>query len=90
MNAYPIIRRPQKYRWTISDDRLCAYLYIRGETFQNAHRLLPHIPINSIKMKFQNCLFLDRGNVRNSLSNCSRQNIRIFNEERAIFNANNI
>ena len=80
------VRTTPKHTWSISDDRICAYLYLRGAPFQDAHRLLPHIPIRSIKMKFQNCLFLDKGNIKNSLSNCSKQNIRMFNIERELLN----
>lgn len=77
-----------KHTWTESEDRVCAYLYLHGKPFQDAHRCLPHIPIRSIKMKFQNCLFLDKGNVKNSLSKCSKQNIRVFHQEREILRNN--
>ena len=78
-----------KHTWTESEDRVCTYLYLNGKQFQDAHICLPHIPIRSIKMKFQNCLFLDKGNVKNSLYKCSKQNIRVFHELREIL-CNNI
>jgi hypothetical protein len=74
----------QKHTWSESEDRICAYLYLHGKSFHDAHRFLPHIPIRSIKMKFQNCSFLDNEKDKKSLSHCSKQNVRVFKEEREI------
>ena len=75
-----------KHTWSESDDRTCVFLYLRGYSFRDAHRLLPNIPISSIYLKFKNCLSLDKGKDKCSLSHCSKQNVRIFNEEKEIFN----
>lgn len=72
----------QKHTWLEQEDRLCAYLYLHGKSYLDAHRLLPHILVSSIKMKFQNCAFLDKEKNKNSLSHCSKQNVRVFTEER--------
>jgi len=71
-----------KHIWLEKEDRLCVYLYLRGYSFRDAHRLLPDIPISSIYLKFKNCLSLDKGKDKCSLSHCSKQHIRIFDEER--------
>ena len=73
-----------KHTWLEEEDRLCSYLYLHGNSYIDAHRLLPHILIRSIKMKFQNCLCLDKGKVKGSLSNYSKQNDRVFTEQREI------
>jgi len=69
----------QKHTWSESEDRLCAYLYLHGKSYLDAHRLLPHILISSIKFKFQNCAYLEK---KSLMSHCSKQNIRVFTEER--------
>lgn len=73
-----------KHTWLEEEDRICAYLYLHGKPFHDAHRLLPHIHIASIKMKFQNCLFLDKGKVKGSMAHYSKQNVRMFTEQREI------
>jgi hypothetical protein len=69
----------QKHTWLEQEDRLCAYLYLHGKSYLDAHRLLPHIPISSIKFKFQNCAYLEK---KSPMSHCSKQNVRVFTEER--------
>ena len=68
-----------KHTWLEQEDRLCAYLYLHGKSYLDAHRLLPHILISSIKFKFQNCAYLEK---KSSMSHCSKQNVRVFAEER--------
>ena len=75
-------QKQPKHTWLEHEDRLCAYLYLHGKSYIDAHRLLPHILISSIKMNFQNCAFLDKEKNKNSLSHCSKQNVRVFTEER--------
>jgi hypothetical protein len=77
-------QKQPKHTWLEEEDRICAYLYLHGKPFHDAHRLLPHIQIASIKMKFQNCLFLDKGKVKGSMAHCSKQHIRMFTEQREI------
>lgn len=70
----------KKYKWTKEDNIICSSLYLCGIKYDEAYKILNHIPINSVKMKFANSLFLDKGNVPGSLSNCSKEHIKIFNE----------
>jgi len=76
----------QKHKWLLEEDFICANYYLRGRTYKEACNRLPHIRIRSIKMKFQNCLFLDKGSVPGSLCNFSKQNMTAFNNVKELLN----
>ncbi len=73
-----------KHTWLEQEDRLCSHLYLHGKSYLDAHSLLPHILSSSIKYKFQNCLFLDKGKVKGSMAHCSKQHVRVFAEQREL------
>ena len=67
-----------KYYWSELDNINCSLYYLQGFTCNKAHSLLPHISLNSIKMKYSNCLYLDKGNVKGSLLHCSKIHKKIW------------
>jgi hypothetical protein len=75
-NFYYIVK--MKHTWTKKDNIVCSVGYIFGLSSNQMHRQLPHIKFNSIKMKYQNCLYLKRGPVRGSLKNCSKAHRNVW------------
>ena len=71
-----------KFSWTEADNLNCTLYYLNNITPNKAHNLMPHIPLNSIKMKYKNCLYLERGNVKGSLSHVSKMHNKIWCELR--------
>jgi len=49
----------QKYVWSENDNRLCSIYYQLGFPIERAQSLLHHIPVNSVKMKYGNCKYLE-------------------------------
>jgi hypothetical protein len=67
-----------KYSWTEYDNIICCICYLNKYTIDKTFLLLPHIPYNSIKMKYSNCLYLDKGNIKGSLKNYSKKHKKIW------------
>ena len=75
----------KKYTWTESDNIICSLSYLQNYSIEKTHSLLSHIPLNSIKMKYKNCLYLDKGEQKGALANFSKQHSEVWNK----INANN-
>ena len=67
-----------KHKWTREENIICSYGYLQKHSCEKIQSLLTNISLNSIKMKYQNCLFLDKGPVKNSLKSCSKLHINIW------------
>ncbi len=61
-----------KYKWTEYDNLIVSLCFIRNMDINYVAILLPQIPLNSIKMKYANCLYLQQGNVKGSLWSVSK------------------
>jgi hypothetical protein len=66
--------------WTENDTEIICKNYLNGIDYISTSKFLPHLKINSIKMKYANCLYLKEGNVKGSLNNCSLLHIIIWNK----------
>ena len=69
-----------KHNWIDSDEIICSLCYMQNYTCDKTKTILPHISFNSIKMKYKNFLFLDKGNVCGSLSNHSKNHKVIWDK----------
>ena len=67
-----------KYSWSESDNIICSLCYLQNFSYEKTKIILNHIPLNSIKMKYKNCLFLDKGNIKGSLPHCSEMHKKIW------------
>jgi hypothetical protein len=75
-----------KHSWSRKETIICCFYYIEKgmDGIDDAREDLPiSITKNSIKMKFQNCLWLDRANskedkVKGGLANCSKLHKEIW------------
>ena len=60
-----------KHKWTELENIITVFGYLNNIDPTLLSNRLPDIPLKSIKMKYSNCLFLDKGKVKGSLENCS-------------------
>ncbi len=68
-----------KYKWTKYDNLIVSLCFLRNIDINVVKNILPQIPLNSIKMKYANCLYLQQGNVNGSLTNVSKTHEEIWN-----------
>ena len=61
-----------KHTWTEFETSITVLGYLNDVDYKQLGKRLPGIPLNSIKMKYQNCLYLEKGNIKGALSNCSK------------------
>ena len=73
-----IIIMNNKYTWTKNDNIICSICYLQNKTYIQTHLLSPHISLNSINMKYKNCMYLDKGKINGSLENCSKLHKEIW------------
>ena len=59
-----------KHKWTELETKITIFGYLNSIDCKVISNLLPGIPLTSIKIKYHNCLFLDKGK-KNSLKICS-------------------
>jgi hypothetical protein len=69
-----------KTRWTENDNEVVCKNYLAGIDYKITAETLPHLKINSVKLKYQNCLYLKSGNVKGSLNHASKIHIKIWNK----------
>lgn len=67
-----------KYKWSYEDNVIITLAYINKCSIECAQKLLSDITYNSIKMKYANCLYLEKGLVKGALSNISKQHQQIW------------
>ena len=74
------ITNQSKHIWSREETTLVTRCYLEGKTIQTAHNLVPNIKIASVKMKYANCLYLEKGQVQNALKNVSKMHEDVWNE----------
>jgi len=67
--------------WTDHDTYIVCYGYKNNLSAKDIQKILPHLTVNSIKMKYSNCLFLDKGNVKSSLYNASKMHRNVWDRD---------
>jgi hypothetical protein len=73
------IQKKIKHKWTEVETRFTTLGYLNNVDPKVISKVLPNIPLNSIKMKYQNCLFLDKGDIHSSLCNYSKLHYEVWN-----------
>ena len=66
-------------RWTTNDNHIVSVCFMAGMTAKYVQKILPHLSLNSIRMKYANCRFL-RGDAISTLSNVSKEHWRVWQE----------
>ena len=69
-----------KHIWSREETSLVTRAYLDGKSIQQAHHLVPDIKLTSVKMKYANCLYLDKGPVQTALKNFSKMHADVWNE----------
>ena len=67
-----------KYSWTEEDNRICSEGYLNDIKPVEVQKMLPHISLSSIRYKYCNCKFLDKGEVSGALCNVSKLHIKVW------------
>ena len=75
--------REPKHMWSRVEITLVTKAYLDGKSVSEAHLLVPDIKIKSVKMKYANCLYLDKGAVKSALKNVTKSNTDVWNELKA-------
>ena len=65
--------------WTEHDTYIVCFGYKNKLSAKDIQKILPHLTVNSIKMKYSNCLFLDKGN--GSLCNTSKMHRNVWDRD---------
>jgi len=74
------IEETEKHNWTEDETKIICKMYIENKTPDEIHTKLSNIKLSSIKMKYNNCLYLDKGDVNGSLKNVSKLHSKIWQE----------
>ena len=69
----------KKHTWTKFETSITVLGYLNHVDYKLLSKRLPGIPLNSIKMKYQNCLYLHKGKIKGALSNCSKMHHEVWN-----------
>ena len=67
-----------KTKWSEKDNEIVSKNFLAGIDYQTTAKNLPHLKIGSIIMKYKNCLYLQKGNVKGSLQNASSKHKEIW------------
>lgn len=67
-----------KTRWSERDNEIVSKKFLEGVDYRITAKLLPHLKISSIFMKYKNCLYLQKGNVNGSLQNVSKKHKEVW------------
>ena len=70
----------QKHSWTEEELRIVCICYKENLSVDLALRLTNTTNKKSMIMRYQNCLYLDKGRVENSLSHASKKLIEVWDE----------
>jgi len=68
----------KKHTWTEFETSVTVLGYLNHIDYKQLSKRLPGIPLNSIKMKYQNCLYLQKGNIKGALSKCSKMHSEVW------------
>jgi hypothetical protein len=67
-----------QHEWTKEETNLICELYKQNKTIKEIYDKLSYINLNSIKMKYANCIYLDKGNIKGSLNHVSKMHKKIW------------
>jgi hypothetical protein len=70
----------EKTKWSRNDNYVVTKNYLAGISYEITANVLPHLKKNSIRLKYNNCLYLDRGDVSGSLKHASRMHMEVWKE----------
>ena len=79
-----------KHVWTEEETKTICQLYIENKTYQEIATKLPNVKLSSIKMKYSNCVYLDKGNVKGSLDNVSKLHSKVWQEIKKTIISNHV
>ena len=74
------LEETDKHIWTEDETKIFCKMYIDSKTPEEIYTKLSNIKLSSIKMKYSNCLYLDKGDVKGSLVNVSKLHSKIWQE----------
>jgi hypothetical protein len=66
--------------WTEEETKILCEMYKNKKTPEEVIQKLPQLKLGSIKMKYSNCLYLEKGDVNGALNNISKIHEKIWNE----------
>ena len=69
-----------KHSWTEQELRIVCVCYKENLPIDLALRLTNTTNVKSMNCRYQNCLFLDKGHIENSLSHPSKTHVKVWNE----------
>jgi hypothetical protein len=69
-----------KTPWSENDCYIVSKNYLEGIDYISTAKILSHLKLCSVKMKYQNCLYLHRGNVKGSLQHASKIHKNVWNK----------
>jgi hypothetical protein len=79
-----------KHVWTEEETKIFCQLYIENKTYQEIATKLPNVKLSSIKMKYSNCIYLDKGNVNGSLNSVSKLHSKVWHEIKKTIISNHV
>jgi hypothetical protein len=68
------------HEWSYAETKIVCEMYINNKTPGEIKEKLPQIKLNSIKMKYANCIFLDKGDITGALNGATKLHKQIWNE----------
>ena len=68
------------HEWSYTETKIVCEMYKNNKTPAEIKEKLPQIKLNSIKMKYANCIFLDKGNITGALNGATKLHKEIWNE----------
>lgn len=69
-----------KTKWTRNDNYVVTKNYLAGISYEITANILQHLKKNSIRLKYNNCLYLERGDVSGSLNHASSMHKEVWKE----------
>ena len=74
--------RKGRHKWTREETKIVTEGYLQGRTERDTQKLVPDISVGSVRMKYKNCVYLDKGDVRGSLTNASSMHKEVWSSMR--------
>ena len=69
----------KKHKWSTFDNIMVTLGYLIGISPYYICYVFHNIPLNSIEMKYKNCLYLEQGNVKGALKHVSKAHKKVWN-----------
>ena len=68
----------KKHKWSTFDNIMVTLGYLIGISPYYIGNMLNYIPLESIEMKYKNCLYLEQGNVDGALKHVSKEHKKVW------------